>query len=506
MISEGTKTHKSLRWQYATALTVFVTVSLVSLWLQKWIGYQAVALVYLLAVVLLALFVGRGPTLFGTILTALGWIFFFAPPVFAFHISNFYDSMMVVMYFVVTLIVGHLTTHLRAQRGADKEREQKALALYLLARELAGSADHTDLLKKVVRQLGTVFNADIFLLLPDSTDYSRLTTCMESTWQPNEHDRAIATWAFEHNQRAGRGTETFTRDAEGFHIPLSSGDLPAGVAGLRVREGADLTPQQRDLLEKFVREIALVLEHQRLREISNRLLTESERLGRTLLNSVSHELRTPIAVITSAASGLRSAGPLNSGQQDLATEIESASARLNRVVQSLLSAARLQSGQVRPNLDWCDVRDVAREALQETAVLLENHQVEMKIATDLPLAKMDFVLMEQALANLLANAAIHTPPKTQVEISARIAGAELILEVSDRGPGVPPDHLERVFDSFHRAPDSKPGGTGLGLAIVKGFVEAQNGRVQADHRPGGGTTFRIFIPASEAPDMPEEIS
>ena len=346
----------TLSRQYLASFTVFLSVSLLNLLLEEVIGYQAIALVYLLAIVVLALFVSRGPIIFGTALTALGWAFL-APPRFSFHIYSFYDKMMVVTYFVVALTISQLTTLLRAQREAE---------------------------------------------------------------------------------------------------------IKAG------------------------------------------LTAESERLGRTLLNSVSHELRTPIAAITGAASGLRDSGALSPAQQKLAAEIESASARLNRVVQSLLNAARLQSGHIRPNLDWCDVADLARAALRDCAALTGSRPVELEVAPGLPLVRMDFVLTEQALANLIVNAAMHTPPGTPVEISARIEGGELIVEVADRGPGLPPEQLERIFELFVRAPAARPGGTGLGLAIVKGFIEAQAGRVKAANRPGGGAVFIIAMPAKDSPDLPED--
>jgi two-component system sensor histidine kinase KdpD len=349
---------RALAWQqYAVAFSAFAGISLVNLWLEPWIGYQTIPLIYLLAIVLLALFVGRGPLLFGTALTAVGWNFLFVPPMYSLHIGGFYDKAMFATYFVVAFTIGHLTVRARAQRAA---------------------------------------------------------------------------------------------------------------------------------------------------ELKAQLLAESERLGRTLLNSVSHELRTPIAAITSAASGLRVSGSLDAVQQRLANEIEAASARLNRVVESLLSAARIQSGQLKPRLEWCDPPDVIHAALEETKEVTAGHPIEVKIANDLPLVKLDFELMEQALANLVVNAATHTPPGTPIELTARIEEKNLIVQVADNGPGVPADHLQDIFDLFHRAPNAKPGGTGLGLAVVKGFVDVQGGRVQAANRMHGGAVFSIFLPATEAPALVEE--
>ncbi len=343
--------------QYVLAFAVFTAASILNVCIEDLIGYQAIALIYLLSVVVLALFVDRGPILFGTALTAVGWGFI-APPRFTFHISSFYDKMMMVTYFAVALTIGQLMSRLRAKREA---------------------------------------------------------------------------------------------------------------------------------------------------EIKAKLLEESERLGRTLLNSVSHELRTPISAITGAAGGLRAAGHLTDMQDKLTAEIEFAGARLNRVVQSLLSAARLQSGQVRPRPDWCDVADLVRATVREAADLTKGREVTVKIASSLPLVKMDAVLTAQALGNVIANAAAHTPSGTPIEISAQIENRNLVMEVADRGRGLPPDQLDRVFDMFHRTLQARPGGTGLGLAIVRGFIEAQGGSVTAANRPDGGAQFTIRLPAADSPDLSHEI-
>jgi two-component system sensor histidine kinase KdpD len=488
---------------YAIALGAAVAVSLLNLWLNKWIGHPALALVYLLVVVLLGLFLGRGPILFGTALTAFGWAFLFAPPRFSFRVEGSYDQIMVAMYFVVALTVGQLTALLRRQRLEEQQREERTNELYLLVRELADSMNTTDILEKAVERTGRVFDAEVTVLLSTDT-VERLAPHRTGPWNLTEQEKEAALKAFARNQ-AG---ELPANSAEGIYLPLSAGGPPRGVVGLRLKPEASLTPAQRGLLDNFVQQIALVLDRQRLREAENdsRLLAESERLGRTLLNSVSHELRTPLAAITAAADTLNSSRPLSSVQQKLVAEIETASARLNRVVQSLLSAARLQAGHLRPKLDWCDISDVVKVALRGTSSWLREHTVQNNIPAGLPLVKGDFVLLEQAVGNLLLNAAMHTPPGAPIEINASQEGMTLVVEVADRGPGLPPGEIDRIFELFHRAPNARPGGTGLGLAIVKGFVEAQGGVVKAANRPGGGAVFSITLPAVESPKLVEEIA
>jgi two-component system sensor histidine kinase KdpD len=256
----------------------------------------------------------------------------------------------------------------------------------------------------------------------------------------------------------------------------------------------------------IVGQLTARLRAQRDAEINAKLLAESERLGRTLLNSVSHELRTPISAITSAANTLHSTSVLTSEQLSLVSEIESASSRLNRVVQSLLSAARIQSGHINPKLDWCDIADLVRVTLRGIKDQIYNRRVLIFIPKNLPLIRADFVLTGQALANLVINASTYTPAGSEIEIIAQIEGDSLALTVSDDGPGLPPDQLDRIFDPFERAGTTKTGGLGLGLAIVKGFIEVQGGCVKAANRAAGtGAVFTIYLSALDSPRLPQEI-
>ncbi len=182
-------------------------------------------------------------------------------------------------------------------------------------------------------------------------------------------------------------------------------------------------------------------------------------------------------------------------------EIQEAARRLNRLVGNLLSMTRLETGHVKPKLDWCDVADLIQVALKDLHKDFAGHKVRLSLAAGLPLVRMDFVLMQQALANLVLNAAVHTPAGTEVQINAAVEAEALVLTVADNGPGLPPEALPLIFDKFYRAPAAPAGGTGLGLAIVKGFVEAQGGRVQAENRPAGGALFTIRLPLAKTPPL-----
>jgi two-component system, OmpR family, sensor histidine kinase KdpD len=490
---------------YGIALGVVGGVTALNELLQRWLPSQSLALVYLFSVILLAMLVPRGPTLFAATLTALLWDYFFTEPHYSFRILNPTDAMMFATYFIIALAMGHLAARLRAQQAAERRREQHATAMYLLTRELAQATDFADLLAVVMREAGKAAEAEVALSLPNEDHEGSLTPYFASTWNMSEKEQSVASWAFRRRQPAGRGTDALP-SAEGVHLPLLAGERSVGVLSLRFRSGASLAANQRDLLDAFVRQIALVIDRQRLRDAEQRakMVEESERLSTTLLNSISHEIRTPIAAINSAAGTLYAARTRGRTEVPwgMVDEIQEATRRLNRLVGNLLNMTRLESGHVKPNLDWCDVSDLVHVTVKEIERDLAQHKLTIDLAPGLPLVRMDFVLMQQVLTNLLLNAAIHTPPGTDVQVSARAQDESLLLTVADQGPGLPPDALPLIFDKFYRAPAAPAGGTGLGLAIVKGFVQAQGGNVQARHLPPGGVAFHIQLPLAKPPPVP----
>jgi two-component system sensor histidine kinase KdpD len=219
---------------------------------------------------------------------------------------------------------------------------------------------------------------------------------------------------------------------------------------------------------------------------------------------MSHEMRTPLAAIQSATGNLAALGQSNLSdlQLEMLAEIREAADRLDRLVGNVLEATHLESGTVKPKMNDCDVSDLVYLTVSETEKEMARHKVTVRIDSALPLVPMDFVLTQQALSNLLSNAARHTPPGTAVEVAASVENDVLRLVVADHGPGISPAVLPRIFDKFYRAPNAATGGTGLGLSLVKGFVEAQGGHVTADNGANGGMIFTIRLPLRQSSNPP----
>jgi len=227
------------------------------------------------------------------------------------------------------------------------------------------------------------------------------------------------------------------------------------------------------------------------------LAKNSERLRKTLLDCVSHELKTPLAAIGAASQEMLRLAPNASNTemlQQLASEIHHGSHRLHRVVNNLLDMNRLESGVIQPNREWCDVRELLQSAIEVERESINGREIRLDVPENVPLALVDHTLIEQAVAKLLANAGSHTPSRLPIEIDADYRDGQLVISVSDRGPGIPQESGERLFEKFYRGDGRKAGGLGLGLSIARGFVEAHGGKLTVENRDGGGARFIINLP------------
>jgi two-component system sensor histidine kinase KdpD len=500
----STYSFQSSPGQYGAALATVGLCTALNAYLDHiTVESHALALVYLFGVVLLAFFVGRGPTFLTATTSALLWDYFFLPPRGSFRLSHFTDVMMFIMYFVVALVLGQLVSRIRWQERAERRREERSTALYLLTRDLADAATIDEMAQRLARQAAQAFKSRIAVLLREPGGGLAAAAHPASSLPVSEKEQSVAAWAFRFGKAAGRFTDNLP-SAGAIYIPMQTNRGAVGVLGVEWPGEQQPTLEQRDLLQAFARQSALVLDRLRLDAEGQeaRLVAESEKLSKALLNSISHELRTPIAAITAAASAMTELkGHEPAGlQKNLAGEIQESAARLNRLVSNLLDMTRLESGAVKPRLEWCDVADLVNVALRHNERELARHPVNLSFPQPLPLVKMDFVLIEQVINNLLLNAAAYTPPGTPVEVKAWVAPEAMAISVADRGPGLPEEALPHLFEKFYRVPGAPAGGTGLGLSIVKGLVEAHGGRVEARNRPEGGAEFTIYLPLQASPE------
>ena len=470
--------------EYGAALGIAGAVTVAGLLVFNFTGYWSVALFYLLAVLLAAARLRRGPTLFLATLSALLWDYLFIPPRFTFYISQFHDFVMFGTYFVVALFVGHFTTRLREREQAERRGEERATALYRVTRALAASTGLTHALRVVARELAALFNARIAVLLREP---SGLVPQPDGTLELTAKDESVANWAFQKKQPAGHSTDTLP-DAAALHLPLLAGDHAEGV--LAVQAPGVLAHEQRELLDAIAAQLAVFIEKERAvqRSRAAEVAAQSERLQKTLFDSVSHELKTPIAALTAA---------LEQPVPDRA-ELRQAVRRLTRAVNHLLDATRLESGQLALNREWCDPAELAREAI--ALAELENRDVAVQAASDLPPLLVDAGLLSQALSLILTNAATYSTGSIELTIAAENAG--ITFAVLDRGPGLRAGEEERVFEKFYRGAGQPGGGLGLGLSIARRLVEAHGGTITARNRADGGARFSIRLPLPAPMKLP----
>ncbi len=396
------------------------------------------------------------------------------------------------------MVISKLVAMTREHANAVMERELQTTSLYYLSRDLATAGDIQTIIEAVIRDIGENINAGIAVILPEGDTLAVKGASRDL--RLNEKELAVADWAFRNRRAAGRGTETLGSSAL-LYLPMQTPSKTFGVLGVRLRDDAGYTnTQNRRLLDAFVSQTTLAIERVHLvkRAEDIHLDHARESLERALLNSVSHDLRTPMVSITGALGSLRDEGNML-GDEARRKLIEAAwdeAGRLNRFVGNLLDMTRLESGALKPREEPCDVQDLIGCALAAVEQRLAEKKVDIRLQDDLPLVKMDMVLMTQVLVNLLDNAMKYSPPGSGIEIAARIAGPKLTIEVSDRGQGVPTGDLAKIFDKFYRLPVPEgAGGTGLGLAICKGIVEAHGGDIRAENREGGGLQIIINLPA-----------
>jgi two-component system sensor histidine kinase KdpD len=499
--TESAERRKVKRLRYAWAGLACLAVTVGSVPLAQRFDRSNIVAIFILTVVLVAVRFGRGPAAMAAVLSVCAFDFFFVPPRLSFAVSDVQYLLTFGIMLAVGLITGQLTAGLRFQARVASHREERAGSLYEIARDLSGAVQIEQVVKISDESIERTFRASAAVLLPDASGKLAVTPSRADT--ALEVDIGIAQWAFDKGQPAGFGTDTLPGSAV-LYIPLRAPLHARGVLAVKANNRRLLRiPEQRQLLDTFAALIAIALERVHYVGLAQDALVkmESERLRNSLLAALSHDLRTPLTVLIGLAESLAlTKPPLSAAQLETTEAIQDEARRMSTLVSNLLDMARIESGEVKLNLEWQPLEEVVGAALNSAASMLKQHTVAVHLPRDLPLVKIDALLIERVLVNLLENASKYTPPASTVTLSAQVVADSLSISVSDNGPGLPSGREEAVFQKFTRGErESATPGVGLGLAICRAIVESHQGKIVAANRTDGGANFTFTLPLGTPP-------
>jgi two-component system sensor histidine kinase KdpD len=488
---------RSLR-QTLLAVAIVAGATIASVLLRDTLAPTNLAMIYLGGVVAVAMRCSRWISVTSSFLSVAAFDFFCVPPYLTFAVSDYQYVFTFAGMLVVALVISTQTARLKEHAAHAAVREARTEALYRLSSKLAGETRVFEAARAAATLAEDVFGARVVIFLPEDGKLSfRRRTSDLLPVPPSEEP--IAQWVFDHGHKAGLRTDAHS-DAAALYIPLRGARETFGVLAVLPDVGNRIfAPEQQQLLEVFASQTAVAIERtlsQRAEE-ETRVNMQTEQMRSSLLSAMSHDLRTPLASITGAASTLRSQNdrlPLET-KQELLESISDEADRLSRLVGNLLDMTRFESGGVELRRDLYPLEEIVGTVFQRMEPQLEGRAVTTELAENLPMVFVDDVLLGQVLWNLLENAAKYTPPGTPIEVAAFEQEGAVIIEVLDRGPGIPPGEEELIFEKFYRGNSKNVRGAGLGLPICRAIVQAHRGIIQALARDGGGTTFRISLPS-----------
>jgi two-component system sensor histidine kinase KdpD len=491
---------RNRRWiQPVLSVAIMGAVTAIALPMRALLSPANLVMAYLMAAVVIALRWGQGAAITGSVAGALFFDFSFVPPYFTFSVTDLQYVLALLGLLAVSLVTSALAGQVKAQADSAAEREAHTAVLYSLSRGLAGTRTAEQVFNAIEHHLRETFHRHAAIWVSDN---GTLTLRLRSPeFDMRDECPASAVQVFETSRPSGVEPPIETR-----YYPLVTSSGSVGVLGL---QSTDLTrpmsvPELR-LLEAVAAQAASAIERESLADQARRarLLEETDRLQQALLNSISHNLRTPLASITGVLSGLAedSARLEQSAREDLLATAREEAERLNRFVGNLLDMTRLEARAMRIHIEPCDVQDVIGAALRQLGDQGRKRSVAIDAPASLPLVPMDFVLISQALVNVLDNAVKYSPPDAPIVVRAEVHDHDLEIVVIDRGRGIPRADLDRIFDKFYRGHQTGIIGNGLGLSISRGFVEAHGGRIHAESAPRGGTVIRFTLPLGKAEDQ-----
>ena len=495
-------------WQgYFAAVAICGATALLATPLMAVLELSNIVMLFLLAVVGVALGFGRGPAVLAAFVGVGLFDFMFVEPRFSFAVSDAQYLLTFGVMLVVALVIGQLTAGLKVQAEAATQRERRVRSLYEMSRDLSAALLPEQVAEIGARFLRSEFGAQSTLLVADA--HNRLVAVAapaapaDAADAPSQTvDMGVAQWAFDRGEPAGRGTDTLPGSAT-LVLPLKAPMRIRGVLSVLPSDARMLGTEQRRLLDTCASLLAISLEriHYILVAQSSTVQIESERLRNSLLSAISHDLRTPLASLIGLADTLAlTPPPPTAAQRDVMQSIRQAALRMAALVNNLLDMARLQSGAVQLNLQWQPLEEVVGTALAACKQLLAGRPLQVRLADGLPLLQLDAVLVERVLVNLLENAAKYTPAGSGLELSAQVEGDTVQITLDDHGPGLPRGREEAIFQKFERGQkESATAGVGLGLAICRAIAQVHGGSIEGATRPEGGARFTLTLPRGEPP-------
>ncbi len=474
--------------------------TLAALLLRPHVDATNLAMVYLLGVVAISTRCSRRISVAASFLSVAAFDFFCVPPYLTFRVSQYEYLITFAGILVVSLVISTQTALIRTQAADALEREARTGALYNLSSRLASQPRVFESAESAAQIAEELFRSRVTIFLPEDgkITFRKRTS---STLMVPRAEEPVAQWAFDHGQPAGRNTSNHSF-ATAIYLPLRAARSTAGVMAVTPDSRQAISTERMNFMSAFADHTGLALERTLAQSAAeeSRVKMQAEELRSSLLSTVSHDLRTPLASITGAASTLRSQEDKlpPETRRELLDSISEEAERLGRLVRNLLDMTRLQSG-IELRRELCPLEEIVGAVLQRIEPQLGDRKVITSLADDLPPVLVDDVLFGQALGNLLENAAKYTPAGSEIEIFAAPSDGGAIIEIRDRGPGLPPGDEHRIFAKFYRGRGEVVRGAGLGLAICRAIVEAHRGAIEAFNRPDGGAVFRIRLPLEIEP-------
>ncbi|MBS4076838.1 sensor histidine kinase [Pseudomonas rustica] len=499
----------TLVWfDYALALVATLLASALAWAVSSVLPLPNISLVFLAAVLLVAVRSSLGPALACAALSFLTYDFLFIPPNFSFSIQREEDVLTLLFFLLMAALTGNLAARQRRQLQALRDTQEETTELLDLSRKLTAATDRQAVVSAAAQHLNGWSDLQLCLLNRDGQGGWKIET--GGPLQFTESERAAADWAWQHDQPAGMGTGTLPF-GRWWWWPLSVEDGPLALLGVCAKEGQTLSGQRRRLLTALSQPLAQALARAQLADDleAARLHGETEQLRSALLASVSHDLRTPLTAMRGSIDSLLALGeaiPLED-RRELLEGTRDEAERLDRYIQNLLDMTRLGHGALKLARDWVSPADIVGSSLNRLRAVLAPLQVSTEVPAELPLLFVHAALIEQALVNVMENAARFSPNHGRLELRAGADDSEIFFSVSDEGPGIPEDERAKIFDMFYTAARGDRGGqgTGLGLAICQGMVGAHGGRITvADGIEGRGTCIALHLPLQAQPGMDNE--